>query len=72
MHFKFLHFFLSFSFENETTNTFIHSRSFLENHTQFQTKKGKMYLFSPKRRKNHTLWGDTYLYDLFKRVRPET
>ena len=32
--------FLSYSFGIETVNTFIHSRSSLENHTQFQTKIG--------------------------------
>ena len=35
----------SYSFGIETTNTFIHSRSFLENHTRFQTKMGKVYIF---------------------------
>ena len=36
-------FFLSYSFGIETVNTFIHSRSSLENHTRFQTKMGKVY-----------------------------
>ena len=35
--------FLSYSFGIETINTFIHSRSSLENHTRFQTKMGKVY-----------------------------
>ena len=35
--------FLSFSFAIETRNTFVHSRSSLENHTRFQTKMGKVY-----------------------------
>ena len=35
--------FLFLSFETETINTFIHSRSSLENHTRFQTKMGKVY-----------------------------
>ena len=30
--------FLSYTFGNKTINTFIHSRSFLKNHTRFQTK----------------------------------
>ena len=30
--------FLSYTFGIETINTFIHSRSFLKNHTRFQTK----------------------------------
>ena len=34
----------SYSFGIETTNTFIHSRSFLENHTRFETKMGKVYI----------------------------
>ena len=36
--------FLSYSFGIETINTFIHSRSSLENHTRFQTKS--VYPFS--------------------------
>ena len=35
--------FLSYSFEIETINTFIHSRSSLKNHTRFQTKIDKVY-----------------------------
>ena len=35
--------FLSYSFEIETINTFIHSSSSNENRTQFQTKTGKVY-----------------------------
>ena len=39
----------SYSIGIETTNTFIHSRSLLENHTQFQTKMGKVYIrFRPE------------------------
>ena len=34
---------LSYSFGIETINTFIYSRSSLENHTRFQTKMGKVY-----------------------------
>ena len=34
--------FLSYSFGIKTINTFIHSCSSLENHTQFQTKMGKL------------------------------
>ena len=36
--------FLSYSFGTETINTFVHSRSSLENHTRFQTKMGKVYI----------------------------
>ena len=35
--------FLSFSFETETINTFVHFRSALEKHTRFQTKMSKVY-----------------------------
>ena len=35
--------FLSYSFGIETINTFIHSRSSLENHTRFQTKMFNVY-----------------------------
>ena len=42
--------FLSFSLGIETITTFIRSRSSLENHTQFQTKMGKVYtLFSDQK-----------------------
>ena len=34
---------LCYSFGIEAINTFIHSRSSLENHTRFQTKMGKVY-----------------------------
>ena len=34
---------LSYSFGIETINTFIHSRSSLENHTRFQNKLGQVY-----------------------------
>ena len=37
-----LSFFLSFLFGIETINTFMDSRSSLKNHTQFQTKMGKV------------------------------
>ena len=44
IHFKFAYFsFFPYSFGIETINTFIHSRSSLENHTRFQTKMGKVY-----------------------------
>ena len=66
--------FLSYSFEIETINTFIHSRSSLENYTRFQTKIDKVYTcFRPKRPKNPTRWGGwggTYLYNLNKGLPP--
>ena len=39
--------FLSYSFGIETLNTFIYSRSSLENHTRFKTKVGKVYTIHP-------------------------
>ena len=43
IHFEFAYPFLSFSFGNEPINTFVQSCSFLENHTRFQTKMGKLF-----------------------------
>ena len=61
--------FLSYLFGIETITTFIHSRSSLEKHTRFQTKMGKVYTrFRPKRRRNPTRWGGTYLYGWYKGV----
>ena len=46
--------FLSDPFGIETISTFIHFRSFLKNHTRFQTNMSKIYtLFRPKRHKNN-------------------
>ena len=56
--------FLSYSFGIETINTFIHSRSSLENHTRFQTKMSKVYTrFQTKTAQNPTRWGGTYLHN---------
>ena len=52
------HISLSYSLEIKTINTFIHSRSFLENHTRLHTR------FQTET--NHTLLGGTYLYGLGK------
>ena len=38
-------------------NTFIHSRSSLENHTQFQTKMASLYPFSDQNGENTTPFG---------------
>ena len=43
MAFEFADFYSSYSLVIETINTFIHSRSSLENYTRFQTKTGKVY-----------------------------
>ena len=64
--------FLSYSFGIETVNTFIHSRSSLENHTRFQTKMGKVYTrFQTKTALNpYLIGGGTHLYGLYKGVTP--
>ena len=64
--------FLSYSFGIETTNTLIHNRSSLVNHTRFQRKMGKIFSrFQTKTaQKPATLWGGTYLYRLYKGVPP--
>ena len=62
--------FLSYSFR---INTFINSRSSLENHTRFQTKMGKVYTrFQTKTAQNPTRWVGTFLYSLYKGVPPGT
>ena len=61
----------SYSFEIETINTFVHSRSSPENHTRFQTIMGKSIpVFRPKRPKIHTLCGGTNLHGLYRGVQP--
>ena len=55
--------FLSSSFEIETINTFIRSRSSLESHTRFQTKMGKVYtrLQTKTAQKPHNGTAHTYI-----------
>ena len=61
----------SYSFGMETINTFIHSRSSIENYTRFQTIMGKsIHVFRPKRPKIHTLCGGTNLHGLYRGVQP--
>ena len=46
--------FLSYSFRIESTNTFLHSLSYVENHTRFQTKMGKVFTrFQTKTARKH-------------------
>ena len=76
-HFEFVYYssFLSIHFGTEITNTFIHSRSSIENDTRFQTKMGKMQTrFQTKTAKKYRyiLRGGTYLYGLYKGVPPGT
>ena len=60
-----------FSFGIETMNTFIHSRSSLENQNPSRPKLAKSIpVFRPKRRKNITLWGGTYIHGFYKGVLP--
>ena len=62
--------FLSYSFR---INTFINSRSSLENHTRFQTKMGQVYTrFQTETAQTPTRWGGTYLDSLYKGVPPGT
>ena len=73
MHFEFayLFLFLSYSFGIETIKTFIHSRNSLETIPDSRPKWPKcISVFTPKRGKNPTRWGGTYLYGLYKRVPP--
>ena len=59
----------SYSFGIEMINTFIHSRSSLENYTRFHTKMEKSIpVFRPKRPKLLTLCGGTNLHGLYKGV----
>ena len=51
------------------TNAFIHSRSYLENQTRFQTKMGKVHTRF-QTGTVHALWGSAYLYHLCKGVPP--
>ena len=64
--------FFTLLFGTDMINTFIHSRSSLENHIRFQTKIAKVYMYTlvcrPRRHKNLTFWGGIYLYGLYKRV----
>ena len=65
-------FFLSFSFGIETIETFIQSRSFLKNHTRFQTRMGKAYTrFQTKTaQKPDPMGGGTHLCSIYKGVPP--
>ena len=57
--------------QKNSSNTFIYSRSSLENHTRFQTKMDKVYTrFQTKKAQNTTLWGGTFLYSWYKEVPP--
>lgn len=52
------------------TNAFIHSRSYLENQTRFQTKMGKVHTRF-QTGTVHALWGrSAYLYHLYKGLPP--
>ena len=64
-------FFQYYSFVVEKTKSFIRSRGSLENHTRFKTIMVKIYTrFQTKTAQNHTLWGGTYLYSLYRGVPP--
>ena len=63
--------FLSYSFGTETINTFIHSLVPSKTILDSRPKWAKSIpVFRPKRRKNPTWWGGTYVYGLYKGVPP--
>ena len=66
IHFEFACFlFLSYSFGNETLNTFTHSVVPSKTIPDSRPKTAKCIpIFRPKRRKNATRWGGTYPYGL--------
>ena len=73
IHFKFAYFsFFPYSFGIETINTFILSRSSLENHTQFQTKMGQdsVYPFQIKTVQKPYPMGAAHTYMAYKREYP--
>ena len=64
-------FFFSYSFGIETINTFIHSVIHSKTIPDSRPKWAKFIpVFRPKRRKNPTRWGGTYLYSLYKGLPP--
>ena len=67
-----LSFFLSFLFGIETINTFMDSRSSLKNHTQFQTKMGKVDTRSQTKtaQKLYPLGWHLRIYALYNGVPP--
>ena len=63
--------FLSYSFGIETINKFIHTVVPSKTIPDSRRKWAKCIpVFRPKRRKNPTRWGGTYLYGLYKGVPP--
>ena len=48
-------------------NTFIHSRSSLESHTQFQTKMASLYPFSDQNGENTIPFGAVHTYMAYMR-----
>ena len=62
---------LFYSFGIETINTFIHFRSCSKTIPDPRPKWVKSIpVFRAKRRKNHTVWGGTYLYSLLREYPP--
>ena len=63
--------FLSYSSGIETISTFIHSVVPSKTQPDSRPKWAKCIpVFRPKRRKNPTRWGGTYVYGLYKGVAP--
>ena len=55
---------------NWNDRTRIHNRNSYVNQTRFHGSKWSITVLRPKRRKNPTLWGGTYLYGFYKGVPP--
>ena len=71
MHIEFAYFYFTLFIGIEMITTFIHSRSSLENHTQFQTKMGKVYTrFQTKTAKKTLPDGEAPTYIAYIREYP--
>ena len=71
MHIEFAYFYFTFFIGIEMITTFTHSRSSLENHTQFQTKMGKVYTrFQTKTAKKTLPDGEAHTYIAYIREYP--
>ena len=71
MHIEFAYFYFTLFIGIEMITTFIHSRSSLENHTQFQTKMGKVYTrFQTKTAKKTLPDGEAHTHIAYIREHP--
>ena len=73
MHIEFAYFYFTLFIGIEMITTFIHSRSSLENHTQFQTKMGKVYTrFQTKTAKKTLPDGEAHTHIAYIREYPQS